>query len=88
MSEIYCSNCEKKITIEDKYCRYCGVAVTQTDYKPNFRGINVIYGPMPVKRKHLCSKCAYAWTTHMMVDNQKFCPVCGGDAPVVFTDDF
>lgn len=78
----YCSNCNKLVCEQDKFCKYCGVSVNATDYKPNLESMAQIYGPAPRKRTHLCEICGYSWTTFLMRDNEKYCPLCGGNAPI------
>lgn len=40
-----------------------------------------IYGPPPMERLHKCNNCGYAWETHKMIDEERFCPKCGDSAP-------
>ena len=77
----YCSNCHKAVANEDKYCRFCGVSTFDTDYEPSFNSMACIYGPPPVKRIHKCEDCGYTWETFRMLDREKHCPLCGGNAP-------
>ena len=46
-----------------------------------------IYGPPPVSRTHKCEKCGFTWKTTLMIDDEKFCPECGGPAPVVASEE-
>ena len=84
---LICGNCKSDINKGDKYCRICGTSITQAKYVPNENIMQCIYGPLPVKRKHVCQKCSYEWTTFAMVDDEKYCPECGGLAPCQKEDD-
>ncbi len=77
----FCSNCNKEVNIADKFCRYCGVSVTEANYRPSFENVARIYGPPPRKATHLCEVCGYSWTTFQMRDRERYCPLCGGNAP-------
>ena len=77
----YCGNCNSLLNPDDKFCRVCGVAASAGNYKPSTDAVSRIYGPPPVRRIHLCSACGYQWETFLMRDNQKYCPLCGGEAP-------
>ena len=74
-----CANCRKNYNAEDKYCRYCGAPMGAPLYIDE--GFPLIYGPAPIKRVHTCNKCGFEWETNLMVDSEKWCPKCGGDAP-------
>ena len=67
-----CANCKNSYREGDKYCRYCGAPLG------NFA---CIYGPPPVERTHKCEKCGFSWKTTLMIDNEQWCPECGGPAP-------
>lgn len=73
-----CGHCHEYIG-EDRYCRYCGTKRGQGEYKPYLDVIQCIYGPMPIKRTHECSKCGNVYTVALMVDNENYCPLCGGE---------
>ena len=75
-----CPNCRNPWREGDKYCRYCGSPMTAPSYI-EFE-MTCIYGPPPVERKHVCQSCGYTWTTCAMLDRERRCPKCGGDAPV------
>lgn len=77
-----CGNCHAYLNDSDKYCRICGTAAGEGAYNPYQNLMQCIYGPMPVKRVHTCKKCNYEWTTSLMIDDEKYCPKCGGKAPV------
>ena len=47
-----------------------------------------IYGPPPVKRVHTCKKCGYSWETELMIDDERWCPQCGGSAPVTSEEEW
>lgn len=75
-----CANCKNTFVQGDKYCRYCGAPLGKPDYiEEDFA---CIYGPPPMKRIHKCAECGYSWATNLMIDDEKFCPKCGGAAPV------
>lgn len=78
--EAVCPCCGKEWIEDDRYCRYCGAKKDNPKYiYPDFA---CIYGPAPVKRTHRCESCGYEWTTCLMIDNEAFCPKCGGSAPL------
>ena len=70
-----CRNCQNTWREGDKYCRYCGAPMDNPSYI--IKKFYTIYGPMPIKRKHVCSKCNYTWETE---DKEDYCPQCGGTA--------
>lgn len=76
-----CGNCHAYLSPEDKYCRLCGTKVGKGAYDPYQDLMQCIYGPEPVEREHQCRRCGYKWKTCAMVDNEKYCPKCGGRAP-------
>ena len=73
-----CGNC-RKIIGEDKFCRYCGAEAVKTNYAPENEVISVVYGPPPTEREHICSSCGYTWKNWVMIDNERYCPKCGGN---------
>ena len=74
-----CANCRKTYRREDKYCRYCGAPLGKPEYiEERFA---CIYGPEPMRRTHTCTKCGYSWKTVLMIDEESWCPQCGGPAP-------
>lgn len=75
-----CANCKEVYTQGDKYCRYCGAPMGQAKFIAE--DIACIYGPPPIKRVHKCKDCGYSWKTVRMIDNERYCPKCGGSAPV------
>lgn len=81
-----CGNCNNSYIDGDKYCRYCGAPLG----KPEFieEDFACIYGPPPVTRKHTCAKCGYSWETTLMIDNERWCPKCGGSAPAEGGDEW
>ena len=80
-----CANCKSHYIEGDKYCRFCGAPMgTPKFIKEDFA---TIYGPPPVKREHNCLKCGFSWETWEMIDAEKYCPQCGGEAPAVGGDD-
>lgn len=74
-----CANCKNTYIEGDKYCRYCGAPLGKPDFIPE--DFACIYGPPPVRRVHTCVKCGYSWETNLMIDDEKWCPECGGSAP-------
>lgn len=75
-----CANCHEPYDEGAKYCRYCGAPMGRPEFiEEDFA---CIYGPPPVSRTHKCEKCGFSWTTCLMIDNERFCPKCGGLAPV------
>ena len=84
-----CIDCGHNYREGERYCRICGAPITGfKEYEPEKdRPINCIYGPPPVRRRHQCRNCGYTWETCLMIDNEKFCPMCGGEAPFVYDDD-
>ncbi len=80
-----CSNCKEPYREGDKYCRYCGAPMGRPEFiKEDFA---CIYGPQPMERTHKCRKCGYSWVTCYMIDDERFCPKCGGSAPVSESSD-
>lgn len=75
-----CGNCHAPLAEGDRYCRKCGTKAGEGAFEPYQQIMQCIYGPMPVNRTHVCEKCGYTWTTCLMIDNQKYCPVCGSEA--------
>ena len=74
-----CKNCKNKYRSGDKYCRFCGAPLGKPGYiEEDFA---CIYGPMPRKRVHKCAECGYTWETNLMIDEERYCPECGGAAP-------
>ena len=76
-----CGNCHAYLG-DGAYCRICGTKRGEGKYRP-YQNIMqcIIYGPMPIKRVHTCQKCGYQWETCVMIDDERFCPKCGGKAP-------
>lgn len=74
-----CANCHNPYNEEDSYCRYCGAPMGNPDYIDD--DMACIYGPPPMDRTHKCAKCGYTWETCKMIDRERYCPKCGGDAP-------
>ena len=77
-----CGNCHAPLREDDKYCRFCGTKAGEGEFAPYQQIMQCIYGPAPVKRTHVCENCGYRWTTCVMLDNQNYCPQCGGPAPI------
>ena len=75
-----CKNCGNNWHEKDKYCRYCGAPMDQPGYK--IRDFACIYGPRPVNRKHTCPQCGYSWDNRLMIDRERFCPLCGSAVSV------
>jgi len=74
-----CANCKHTYAEEDKYCRYCGAPLGKPDYIEEI--FSEIYGPPPMERVHKCAECGYTWETNLMIDDDMWCPKCGGSAP-------
>lgn len=83
-----CGNCHSIMGKDDMYCKICGTKAGKGKFLPYEDIMECIYGPMPIEREHLCKKCKYSWTTVLMVDDEKYCPKCGGKAPVVRQEDY
>ena len=79
-----CENCHECYIEGDKYCRFCGAPMGEPYYIDE--DFACIYGPAPMRRLHKCGTCGYAWETDYMVDDERFCPKCGGSAPYEVTD--
>lgn len=77
----HCSNCNSVLNPNDKFCRICGVSTSDAHYVPSMNSCAEIYGPPPVRRVHTCRDCGYQWETYEMQDDEKYCPLCGGEAP-------
>ena len=77
-----CFNCHAHIG-KEKYCRWCGTKAGEGKFEPfqDLSKYQCIYGPMPVERTHTCEQCGFEWTTCSMIDEQEYCPKCGGSAP-------
>jgi len=80
-----CANCKQSYIEGDKYCRFCGAPMGRPEYIDE--DFACIYGPPPIKRVHTCVKCGHQWTTAAMLDRQRFCPQCGGEAPAVAAEE-
>ncbi len=81
-----CGNCHAYLPKGARYCTICGTRAGEGVYKPYQEMMQCIYGPMPRERTHVCENCGYRWTTCLMLDNQKYCPQCGGHAPAAPAD--
>ena len=81
-----CANCKETYIEGDKYCRYCGAPMGKAAYIEEI--FADIYGPPPVKRVHSCKKCGYCWETGYMIDDERYCPKCGGSAPVTSAEEW
>ncbi|MBO7251256.1 MAG: FHA domain-containing protein [Oscillospiraceae bacterium] len=75
-----CGNCQEYLSQEDRYCRCCGTQRGKGAFQPYLNSMQCIYGPPPVPRNHICRSCGYRWETMAMIDRQKYCPQCGGQA--------
>ena len=83
-----CGNCHAGIEEGDRYCRRCGTKVGEGSFSPYQNMMWCIYGPRPQKRIHTCVNCGYSWSTYSMIDDELFCPKCGGNAPAQEEEDF
>ena len=77
-----CGNCHALLDEDDRYCRICGTRAGEGAFEPYQQIMQCIYGPRPEERTHVCETCGYTWTTCQMLDREKYCPKCGGNAPV------
>ena len=73
-----CGNCHKSLSDGDRYCRHCGTRRGEGKFEPYMNLMQCIYGPLPVKRTHTCPTCRTAWVRELMIDNEIYCPHCGG----------
>ena len=80
-----CGHCHEYIG-EDRYCRYCGTKRGQGEYKPYLDLMQCIYGPMPIERTHKCTRCGNEYTVVSMLDNERYCPLCGGKTTIISTE--
>jgi len=80
-----CGNCHETLMDGDKYCRHCGTKRGEGQFKPYLNIMECIYGPMPVKRKHICNTCKTIWERELMIDQEHFCPNCGGNVDIIET---
>ncbi len=76
-----CPDCGNKWIEGDRYCRFCGSPTATPTFTPE--RFATIYGPPPMNRLHQCAACGHEWVTCLMVDREKYCPLCGGEAPVI-----
>lgn len=63
----------------DIYCRKCGTRRGEAFYVPCYEPIQILYGPRPVTRTHVCNRCGHSYAATLMVDDLKYCPQCGGE---------
>lgn len=86
--ENQCGNCNAYLKEGDSYCRICGTRRGDGEYKPYQNIMQTIYGPMPVRREHICPVCGFKWDNCVMIDEDKYCPKCGSPLnpadPVVY----
>ena len=69
-----CSNCQKTYREGDKYCRYCGAPIGESDFiREEFA---CVYGPPPIRRIQVCEKCGYS----READKESRCPKCGSNS--------
>lgn len=81
-----CGNCQQSMG-KDEFCRYCGAKRGEGSFDPYYNEPQCVYGPPPVTRVHKCRKCGFEWSTNMMIDNQRYCPKCGGGCDVTSEED-
>lgn len=81
-----CGNCHEFLEKEDRFCRYCGTRRGEGEFEPYLNLFECVYGPKPVRRKHRCTQCGNEWMTCLMIDDEKYCPLCGGKAELVWED--
>ena len=82
-----CGNCGESLGTGDNYCRLCGTKAGEGAFLPRRNIMQCVYGPAPVNRTHTCTECGYSWTTCLMIDDEKYCPKCGGSAPYTEEDE-
>ena len=68
-----CSECGAKNKMRDKFCRYCGKALSK-EFKPYLNFIDCIYGPPPFNMNFVCKSCGHKWVG---LEYEEFCPKCG-----------
>lgn len=78
-----CGNCHAYLG-DDAYCRYCGTKAGEGAFEPYMNYEQCVYGPPPIEREHTCQACGFSWRTNMMIDNQQFCPKCGGKVDTTY----
>ncbi len=86
-----CCRCQKDISPDDLYCRFCGSNETEiyrlpspkrADYDPRTREMSILYGPPSVfyDVTFVCPQCAHSWAEDEddLLDNDtRYCPKCG-----------
>ena len=77
-----CGRCGKYLG-DDRYCRVCGTKRGIGKYEPDMECMECIYGPEPIDRTHKCKKCGNKYTVALMVDNERYCPRCGGETVII-----
>ncbi len=82
-----CGNCHKFFGEGDLYCRYCGTKAGEGRYEPYDDIMQCVYGPPPTERLHTCNECGYSWKSWAMIDNERYCPKCGGAVTAAETGD-
>ena len=75
-----CPDCGGTWIDGDRYCRFCGALMSNPAFTPE--RFSTIYGPRPMNRTHRCTACGHEWITCLMIDRERFCPLCGEPAPV------
>ncbi len=76
-----CANCRQDYIDGDQYCRFCGAPMGGPAFITDT--FATLYGPEPTRRLHKCKQCGCQWETKSINDEQRYCPKCGGDAPVI-----
>ena len=77
-----CGNCSNFLN-SDRYCRKCGTKRGQGSFTPRMELMECIYGPQPVMRTHKCKKCGNTYSVALMLDDERFCPRCGGPTEII-----
>ncbi len=77
-----CGNCHSLMGENDRYCVICGTRRGEGEFKPYKNMMECIYGPEPITRKHRCRECGYKWEACLMIDNERYCPKCGGEVDI------
>ena len=86
--ERVCAKCGRIYIPKDRYCRFCGTPMGLPEFIEQDDGFICANGPEAVKRLHICVQCGHMWKTELMVDEQRYCPICGGRAPALKKKDW
>jgi len=81
-----CGHCNAHLRDGDKYCRKCGTRRGEGAFVPSMTMMQCIYGPAPVRRVRKCTRCGKTRETFLMIDNENYCPDCGGLTKIIEED--